>query len=180
MEQPSASLSRTAEKFERRYVHPKPGRTLIVGSAIESDKEDRRSRYADVLGVDMREGAGVDRVLDLENELPDDLGKFDHVECLSVLEHSRRPWNLARNLERLMEPGATMFLLVPFVWRFHSYPNDLWRFTHEGVKELFPGIRWESLMYASDKLRPDHYLRAVELQHVYLPKTEVAGFGIRR
>jgi len=170
----------SAERFEQKYVQPRKGRTLVVGSFVTDGKADRRTLYAEVLGVDMRPGPGVDLVLDLEEKLPAGLGDFDHIECLSVLEHSRRPWALARNLERLMKPGATLFLLVPFVWRYHDYPGDLWRFTHEGVRELFPGIRWERLMYASDKLRPDHYLRATEENgYSYLPKTEVAGFGVR-
>lgn len=169
------------EEFERRYVKPRLGRTLIAGSFVASDKLDRRTLYQDVLGVDMRPGPGVDRVLDLEEELPDGFGKFQHVECLSVLEHSRRPWKLAKNLERLLAHGGTLFLSVPFVWRYHDYPGDLWRFTHEGVRELFPSIDWKALMYASDKLRPDHYVRATEVeQHPYLPRTEVMGFGVRR
>jgi SAM-dependent methyltransferase len=170
-----------AADFERRFVQPAAGRTLIVGSLICSEKPDRRRLYPDVLGVDMRPGPGVDRVLNLEDELPPDIGTFRHVECCSVLEHSRRPWLLAANVERLLEPGGTLYFSVPFIWRYHDYPGDLWRFTHEGVIELFPQISWERLMYASNKLRPDHYSKAVELEgHPYMPRSEVVGFGVRK
>ncbi len=170
-----------AERFARDHVAPRAGRTLIVGSFVAEGKEDRRARYPKVLGVDMRPGPGVDRVLNLEDQLPDDLGQFAHVECWSVLEHSRRPWLLAANIERLMKPGATLHLTVPFVWRYHDYPGDLWRFTHEAVQELFPGIQWSAIRYASDKLRPDTYIRArEEEEHPYFPRTEVLGFGVKR
>lgn len=139
------------------------------------DKEDRRGRYADVLGVDMLEGPGVDRVLDLEEELPRDLGQFDHIECMSVLEHSRRPWLLAANLERLMRSGASIFVSVPFVWRLHGFPSDYWRMTPEAVRSLFPAVHWVALEFSGgDKIprvhRGDMY---------YLRRTETLGFGRR-
>jgi hypothetical protein len=178
MEQHSDTfLAREAFELE---VRPRRGRTLLVGSFVADGKSDRRELYKKAIGVDMRPGPGVDRVLNLEDPLPADLGTFAHIECLSVLEHSRRPWLLAENLQQLMEPGATLYLSVPFVWRFHSYPNDYWRFTAEGVRELFPRIRWSSLLYASNTLRPDHYLRACqEERYPYLPRCEILGFGFR-
>jgi SAM-dependent methyltransferase len=171
----------SAERFEREHVRPRAGRTLLVGSFVAGGKADRRALYSDAVGVDMRPGPGVDRVLNLEAELPASLGTFAHVECISVLEHSRRPWLLASNLERLLEPGGTIFVSVPFVWRFHGYPNDYFRFTAEGVRELFQGVEWSSLMYGSDRLRPDHYLRAEDASgYPMMPRCEVLGFGARR
>jgi hypothetical protein len=179
VEKPLSTLS-AVDLFEQRHVRAKAGRTFIVGSFIAPGKVDRRAMYPDSLGVDMREGAGVDRVLDLEEELPGDLGTFAHVECWSVLEHARRPWLLAANLELLMEPGATIHLRVPFVWRFHSYPGDLWRFTHEGVRQLFCGIEWEALMYASDVLQASPKLKAVtSAGQPHFPRCEVVGFGVK-
>lgn len=164
----------------KKYVRPREGRTLIVGSRLYGQREDRRQLYESAIGIDMLDGEGVDRVLNLEDPLPDDLGAFVHVECCSVLEHSRRPWLLAANLERLMLPDATIFLSVPFVWRVHDYPGDYWRFTTQGVRELFPAVEWASLRYCSDKLREDHYLKALEHDHhPYLPRTEVLGFGVK-
>jgi len=175
---PSDPYSSAERKFVKKYVRPQEGRTLIVGSFIAGGKEDRRKAFPDAWGVDMRPGPGVDEVFDLEN-YPHHMGKFAHIECLSVLEHSRRPWMLAQTLEWLLVPGGTLHLSVPFIWRFHSYPSDYWRFTAEGVKSLFVNIEWQVLMYASDRLRPDHYLKAMESEHPYLPRTEVLGFGTR-
>lgn len=143
-----------------------------------ADKEDRRALYPDVVGVDMLAGPGVDRVLDLEEELPDDIGQFDHVECMSVLEHSRRPWLLAANIERLMRAGATIFVSVPFMWRVHGYPDDYFRFTPSGIKAIFPGITWESLMLASDVLGEGPKIPKVLVrEHPYFARTETMGFG---
>ncbi len=166
------------ERFEAEHVRPNEGRTLIVGSKLYKGKEDRRLRYADAVGVDMLEGDGVDVVADLEEALPDGIGQFAHIECMSVLEHSRRPWLLAANLESLLEPGGTMFVSVPFCWRVHAYPSDYWRMTPEAIRSLFPAIQWEALKFASDKLRDGPSLKSAEIAgHPYMARTETAGFG---
>lgn len=165
-------------RFESDYVRPNAGRTLIVGSRLYVDKEDRRALYADALGVDMLAGPGVDRVLDLEQDLPDDLGQFDHVECMSVLEHARRPWLLAANIERLMKPGATIFFTIPFIWRVHAYPSDYWRMTPEAVKVIFPSVTWDALLLASDTLSPGPKVRTIKQdEHPFFIRTETVGFG---
>ncbi len=92
------------QTFERKFRRPKEGRTLIVGSHVYGGREDRRKLYKKAVGVDMIAGPGVDVVADLEDtgsimDLWTGDGPFDHVECRSVLEHSRRPWRLARNIE---------------------------------------------------------------------------------
>ena len=167
-------------RFEKEFHKPKQGRTLIVGSFVVEGKEDRRNLYSDVLGVDMRKGPGVDLVLDMEEALPEDLGKFDNVECQSVLEHSRAPWKLAANIEDVMNLGATIYVAVPFVWRVHSYPDDYWRFTISGVKELFPRIEWSELLYAHEKLsKKTTSIRENFIGHVFLARTEVLGVGVR-
>lgn len=169
------------EKFEKKFVIPKEGRALIVGSKVYGEKEDRRKRYDDALGVDMQAGDGVDLVLDLEEPLPEGIGTFAHVECMSVLEHSRRPWLLAANLERLMEDGATIFVSVPWIWRYHAYDHDYFRFSRDGIRSIFANIEWTNLMYASDRLCDDDRVgRTMVDGHPYLSRTETVGFGVKR
>lgn len=166
------------EDFQTAHVRPNPGRTLIVGSHVWVGKEDRRKRYQDALGVDMQTGEGVDRVIDLEEPLPADLGVFEHIECMSVLEHSRRPWLLAANLERLMAVGASIFVAVPFVWRVHGYPDDYWRFTTSGVRELFPGITWRVMEYAHKDITDGPHIPMVKLKEMpYIMRSEACCFG---
>ncbi len=166
------------ERFENQFVRPKEGRTLIVGSKIYNQKHDRRLRYQDAIGVDMQEGDGVDVVLDLEKRLPASLGKFQHIECCSVLEHSMKPWLLAANLERLLVPQGTIFVEAPFMWRVHSYPDDYFRFTISGVKSLFQKINWLHAMYASSELSDKAPSTKIE-GHPYFARCEVVAFGVK-
>lgn len=168
------------EDFEREYVIPRPGRTLIVGSKVYPGRVDRRQRYADVLGIDMEAGEGVDRVMNLENWLPENIGKFSHIDCLSVLEHSKKPWWIAENVERMLKPKGTLFVGVPFVWRQHSYPSDYWRFTAEGIKLLFPNIEWSQLQFVNASGENRSVPSIHHHGYLYFMKTEVYGFGVRR
>lgn len=175
--------SRTlVDLFESKYATPALGRALVVGSRVFSEREDRRQRYADAVGVDQQAGEGVDQVLDLEAPLPEGLGQFAHIDCLSVLEHSRRPWLLAANLERLLLPGGTLFLTAPFVWRVHAYPSDFWRFSKEGIRALFPGIAWHHMVYAHESLKHNDMVPAIHRVDGGIPffaRTEVLAFGER-
>lgn len=167
-----------SEAFEAQHVHPSPGRVLIVGSRVYGCREDRRIRHAEAVGVDMLPGPGVDAVINMEEPAALKLGTFAHIECVSVLEHSRRPWLLAANLERMLQPGGTIYLTAPFVWRVHGYPDDYWRFTLSGIRQLLPGITWDALVYAHHYLTAKNRVPADEVEGIpYFARTEVCGFG---
>lgn len=167
----------SAAEFERLYVRPKPGRTLIVGSRIHANKPDRRKLYAEAVGVDMEAGEGVDEVADLEQQF---LGQFAHIECMSVLEHCRRPWLMAENLQDMLEPGGTLYVTVPFVWRVHRYPDDYWRFTTSGIRVLFPAIEWAAEAYSHRGLTDaDNVPWAKSDDWPHCARTEVCMFGRR-
>jgi hypothetical protein len=169
------------ERFEQLHVRAQPGRTLIVGSKVYNEKEDRRRRYADAVGVDMLPGDGVDAVMNLEEEdIASTLGQFMHVEVMSVLEHSRRPWLLAANLERALVPGGSLFVTVPFCWRVHAYPSDYYRFTIEGLRVLFENVDFSAAAYcAEDVLKGDRLPRVKVGGFPYFARTEAAAFGFR-
>jgi SAM-dependent methyltransferase len=165
--------------FEREYVHRNRGRTLIVGARVYPGREDRRLLFENVEGWDMVAGEGVDKVVDLELPLAPDFEHFSHVECISVLEHAQHPWLLAENIERLLYSGGTLYLSVPFVWRLHDYPQDLWRFTADGIRSLFKRIEWSALKYAERTL--EDLVRGVHIESFpYFPRTQVLGFGRKR
>lgn len=167
--------------FAERHVRPKPGRTLIVGSRLYPNRTDRRVHYKNAVGVDLEDGPGVDIVMDLEEPIQNfALGAFTHIECWSVLEHSRRPWLLAANLESLLITGGTIHVQVPFVWRVHNYPGDYWRFTTEAIRLMFPRIKWVTVMYANTRLVEEGKVPIiVKDTHKYLARTEVYAFGRR-
>lgn len=161
---------------------PRKGSTLIVGSHVYHTRHDRRELFPDSVGWDMMPGPGVDLVIDMEMPLTGPIPKFAHIDCVSVLEHSLRPWLLAANMERLLAPKGTIYISVPFVWRVHAYPNDYWRFTTEGIKSLFQYIDWKFLRYRTGVvLKDQENIRKQNIEdYPYYPRTQTLAFGIRR
>ena len=157
------------------------GRTLIVGSKIHegTNKPDRRALYADALGVDMEPGAGVDQVCDLEYSFAaqEKLGTFAHIECTSVLEHSHRPWLLCETLQTLMEDGATILVMVPWVWRIHDYPGDYFRYTPQAITSLLPWIQWERQKYIVEDRIVDEVPKVTINGIRYMARSELIMFG---
>ena len=50
---------------------------------------------------------------------------------------------MADNLTQLLKPNGHICIYVPFAWQIHGYPNDYWRFTPEGIRKLFTGIKFD-------------------------------------
>lgn len=178
------TCSGASELFEDKYVaaRRRPGNTLIIGSKIYHGRKDRRLIYGPpmALGVDMQPGDGVDVVCNFEDDLPTAwLGHFAHIECISVLEHAKRPWLLAANIQRALCDGGTLHVQAPFVWRIHGYPSDYWRFTIDGIRELFDKIKFHNLIYASKWMTPKNKIPSLLDSNgaAYFGRSEVCGIG---
>lgn len=172
------------ERFEQKFMRPVRGRTLIVGSKVFSQRSDRRKLYPYVMGVDLENGEGVDEIADCETDELLRLGKFAHAECLSVLEHSRRPWLLAANVERALVSGGSIYVSVPMVWRKHDYGGDRWRMLPGAMRELFPAIDWAAIKVATERELLDEDFKKIP-SHVFegqsfIARCETLAFGIKR
>lgn len=70
-----------------------------------------------LLGVDINvaayRGEAPIRRVDLNEPLPSDLGMFDIIISIEVLEHSRRPYTLLSDLRPILLPGGTLIFSVP-------------------------------------------------------------------
>lgn len=136
---------------ERHRARLRPP-ALEIGSRhyAKETSSDFRSLCAahEYLGVDMSAGDNVDLVVDFTQsfvEVDRALGsrRFGAILCLSVMEHVSDIVSFANNLTAITAPGGILFLSVPFSWRFHGYPSDYFRFTPEGVKQLFPRFAFD-------------------------------------
>lgn len=172
--------SKAIEGLARFSAHwiAKPRRALVVGSKSYGGKPDRRKLYGDAVGVDQFDGEGVDLVHDMEQPLAG-VGTFDHIDCVSVLEHVRRPWMMAANIEAVMEPNATILVSVPFVWRVHNYPGDYWRMTAEALEVLFPSIYWMDARYLSEGKLFDKPPKLLANERRWLGRSELVAAGFK-
>jgi SAM-dependent methyltransferase len=120
------------------------GPILEVGSKDYGNTQDFRSLYPNnyYVGLDLEAGKGVDVVHDLTDGVgPLQPNSFDLIICCSILEHVKNPWKVAQTLMKLLTKNGKMYCSVPWIQRYHKYPDDYWRFTFPGLKLLFDDLR---------------------------------------
>ena len=116
----------SAKKFLHKY--PRAGKTLNIGSGPQR-------LGSDIINVDIHPYAGVDIVADgMSVPLPD--GSVSRIVSNTVLEHVANPKAAIDEMHRLLPVGGFVYICVPFLYQFHTSPNDFQRWTHEGLREL--------------------------------------------
>ena len=62
--------------------------------------------------------------------------RFDTVVCSEVLEHVPSPADALAEIRRVLKPGGTLVLTVPYLSRLHDEPHDYFRYTRHGLRHL--------------------------------------------
>ncbi len=89
------------------------------------------------VGVDMRDGPGVDQVANAA-ALPFDDDTFDVVVCTEMLEHDPTFWLSVPEMARVLRPDGWLLLTARGIgFPEHDFPSDYWRFTPAAVDHLF-------------------------------------------
>src|SRR5687767_7451022 len=70
--------------------------------------------WADVLTLDLMPGPRVQIVCDAHDMAPVKSETVDLVYCISVLEHVRDPYQVMREIRRILKPGGLVYISVPF------------------------------------------------------------------
>jgi hypothetical protein len=141
--------------FAKKALKNFKGRVLEIGSKNYGSTQNFRDLFPDneYIGVDLESGPNVDLVHNIENGLgPLESQKFDLIIICSVLEHTPTPWILANNIQKLMTQTSAVYSCHPWVWRYHKYPDDYFRFSPKGIQSLFSGLNfWLPEYYATYK-----------------------------
>lgn len=105
------------------------------------------------VGADMREGPGVDRLLDLHGlDLPS--ASVGTALCLDTLEHVAHPHRAVEEIHRVLEPGGMAVLSSVMNFPIHEYPQDFWRFTPQAFRLLLSPFPQCFTGYAGEALFP--------------------------
>lgn len=121
----------SSERFLKRY--PMDGKTLNLGSGprIMSDPK--------VINVDIYPYKGVAIVADATT-VPLESGSVARIISDNVLEHVTDPQAAVSEMKRLLQGGGVVYVATPFLYPFHSSPNDYQRWTKQGLERLFHGF----------------------------------------
>ncbi len=76
-------------------------------------------------------------------DLPVAAESFDAVICSQVLEHIFTPMEFLQEIRRVLRPGGSLLLAVPFAWDEHSQPYDFGRYSSFGLNHLLTEAGFE-------------------------------------
>lgn len=119
---------------------------LITGAALEGSSKEifnlLKTHGFKIFLSDVENSSEVDLVWDLENK-PEQrfVSFFDLIVSCSVLEHVKRPYLACSHLIDVLKNGGLIYLSLPWVWRYHKYPDDYNRFHASTLDHLCSNAR---------------------------------------
>ena len=139
----------TIYRFLRPRLGSWNGRALDVGAGEAPWRYLMGPRVA-YQGVDTQSadqfgmGRHTDIVYYNGGRLPFDDCTFDHVLCTEVLEHVPDPTAFMAEIARVLCPGGSLVMTVPWSARLHHVPHDYARYSRFGLANLLAATGFEA------------------------------------
>lgn len=145
-----------------------PRKVIEVGSrqaVNQEDIADLRDLFAQsvYVGVDMEDGPGVD-VVQKGEALPFGDSSVEMILCLETFEHCDKPWEVAKEIERVISKDGVVVVSSQQNFPIHMHPSDYFRYTPYGLKSLFPKLSSQLVVTISPpfddevSLNPQHVI----------------------
>lgn len=137
-----------ADKYLQEYTPHYKGVLLDMGCA-DAPYKDFFLKYADkYIGIDWTNSlheTTVDIISDLNNKIELEDEYADTIIALNVLEHLNEPQVFINECYRLLKPGSSIVLHIPFQWWIHEAPHDYFRYTPYGLKYLLEKAGFQNI-----------------------------------
>lgn len=138
-----------------------PRSTLEVGS-LDVNGSVRSLFSGAYLGLDMREGPGVD-IVGTADRLPFSDGAFDVVVSTEMLEHDPAPWLSLAEMGRVLRKGGHLLLTTRGNgFGEHNEPSDYWRFMPASRTRLLELAGCKAVELAMDPEVPGVFAHGVK------------------
>jgi SAM-dependent methyltransferase len=129
-ESPPVSANQYGEFLNQEFRDNPAKLFLDVGAGL------RHQCFSNVINTEIYPSICTD-VLCVGEDLPFADNQFDKVMSFAVLEHTRRPWEVAREMCRVLKPGGEIMIDYPFLQPVHGYPHHYFNATPQGHLSLF-------------------------------------------
>lgn len=95
----------------------------------------------------------ADIFADLNENIPVNDEEADTIISISVMEHLHAPQKMLNEANRILKPGGSIILQVPFMWWVHEAPNDFYRYTNFAIEKMLSEAGFEKIeIYAQSGL----------------------------
>ena len=68
--------------------------------------------------------------------LPLKKGKFDGIICVNSLYYYNNPFKSIKEFSQILKKNGKLVIVLPFIYPIHDAPEDKYRFTEYGIREL--------------------------------------------
>lgn len=125
--------TREVIQYCQKYIN---GKVLDFGAGRAKYKDIISVRASRYVAFDQMPGSNIDVVGNvLKSPFLD--CDFDTVVSTQVLEHVENPWLMIKEITRVLKNGGVCILTVPFLVPYHPDPQDNFRFTVNGLVNMF-------------------------------------------
>jgi len=121
---------RKRNKLLKKHVIPE-GKVLDVGCGW-------RIHYKNAVRLDINPGYNPDVVADIQKGTGFPEGHFDTVLLFDVLEHLEYPHKAVEEMKRVLKPGGTIYITVPFCFPRHGV--EYYRFSDLALRRMLDGF----------------------------------------
>ena len=105
------------------------GQTLDVGGGMRNSYYQLIHFDGEIYSVNIDPTMRPSVVADLNKTMPFKSEEFDNIICFNTLEHINDDETAICESLRVLKPGGTFHILVPFLYRVHASPRDYHRRT---------------------------------------------------
>ena len=118
------------------------GRVLDLGAGTAKYRSILIKNAMNYIACDVKKNENIDMICDVTN-LDFKPESFDTVISTQVFEHVTNPFLVAREIKKVLKSGGYAVITAPFMIPFHPDPKDNFRFSKEGLEEIFRSFGFE-------------------------------------
>ena len=131
---PGESVLRSLE-YERLETADIHGHVLDIGGGRKSRTNVIFPPEAQADSVNIQPEMDPTYLVEPDEPFPIADDAYDTAVCLNTLEHVYDAKFVIREIHRVLKPGGTVYISVPFMFRIHASPDDFFRGTPTWWKE---------------------------------------------
>ncbi|MAE43262.1 hypothetical protein CMO93_05805 [Candidatus Woesearchaeota archaeon] len=108
---------------------------LILDVGCGNKPSYHKNIKANIVCIDIGKTKKTHVICDAKS-LPLKKSKFDGIVCVNSLYYHNNPYKSIKEFSNVLRKNGKLVLVTPFIYPVHDAPDDKYRFTEYGIKEL--------------------------------------------
>ncbi|MDP7243871.1 MAG: class I SAM-dependent methyltransferase [Flavobacteriales bacterium] len=79
---------------------------------------------------------GITQIIGDANNIPFKANSFEKVISINSFYYFKNPFSVVRGIKRILKKNGKLVMVFPFIYPIHDAPEDRYRFTEYGIRQL--------------------------------------------